>query len=108
MSAVRSDIWCAAFVRRHNGLGNFCVVARKGDAIAGQVWIEVDHLDGTRSLHTQMSSAAQGEGDGDRVFQKRFERVEPERIAERIAREIDFDPDIWVLSLDMRGDDIGV
>ncbi|NMA99729.1 MAG: DUF1491 family protein, partial [Phyllobacteriaceae bacterium] len=47
MSRLRSDIWCMAFVRRHNDLGNMCVVARRGDPIAGQIFIEVDHLDGT-------------------------------------------------------------
>jgi hypothetical protein len=29
-------------------------------------------------------------------------------IAERIAREADFDPDLWVLALEIRGDDAGV
>ena len=46
MSLFRSDLWCAAFVRRHNDLGNMCVVSRKGDPIAGQIFIEIDHLDG--------------------------------------------------------------
>ena len=27
---------------------------------------------------------------------------------ERIAREVDFDPDLWVIALEMRGDDPGV
>src|SRR5690606_39927755 len=44
--------WCMAFVRRHNDLGDMCVVVRRGDPIAGQVFIEVDHLDGTRPLYT--------------------------------------------------------
>ena len=39
----RSDLWTAAFVRRHNDLGHMCVVARRGDPIAGQIFIEIDH-----------------------------------------------------------------
>lgn len=108
MQQLRADIWCAAFVRRHNDLGNFCVVARKGDAIAGQIWIEVDHLDGTASLFTPVSSAAHQAAGDDRVFQRRFQRAQPLDIRERIDREIDFDPDIWVISLDSRGDEIGI
>ena len=50
MSTLRADLWCAVFVRRHNDLGNMCVVSRRGDPIAGQVWIEVDHLDGSVTL----------------------------------------------------------
>lgn len=108
MQLLRSDIWCAAFVRRHNDLGRLCVVSRRGDAIAGQIWIEVDHLDRTQSLFTQISSAARADEEPDRVFQKRYDRVTADVIADRIAREIEFDPDLWVISIDLRDDDIGV
>lgn len=96
-----------AFVRRHNDLGNMCVVARRGDPIAGQVFIEVDHLDGTRSLYTPAPTISSDDGAG-LVFQRRFDHVEPEKTRERIAREADFDPDLWVLSIDLRGDDLGI
>ncbi len=96
-----------AFVRRHNDLGHMCVVARRGDPIAGQVFIEVDHLDGTRSLYTPAPVVSRGDGAG-LMFQRRFGREEPAKIIERIQREVDFDPDLWVLSLDMRGDDLGI
>lgn len=105
--ALRSDIWCMAFVRRHNDLGNMCVVAKRGDPIAGQVFIEVDHLDGTRSLYTPAPVVSRGDTAG-LVFQRRFGRVEPDMVRQRIARESDFDPDLWVLSVDLRGDDLGI
>ncbi|WP_449396525.1 DUF1491 family protein [Devosia riboflavina] len=105
--AIRSDLWCMAFVRRHNDLGHMCVVARKGDPIAGQVFIEVDHLDGTRSLYTPAPVISRGDGAG-LVFQTRFFHVEPDTVRQRIAREVDFDPDLWVLSIDLRGDDLGI
>lgn len=107
MASLRSDLWCMAFVRRHNDLGNMCVVARRGDPIAGQVFIEVDHLDGTRSLYTPAPTISRDDGAG-LVFQRRFDHVEPEKTRERIAREADFDPDLWVLSIDLRGDDLGI
>jgi len=107
MGALRSDIWCSAFVRRHNDLGHICVVARRGDAIAGQIFIEVDHLDGTVSLFTPASTAASQDSAG-RWFQKRYARVEPQQVRDRIKREAEFDPDLWVISLDLRGDDPGI
>lgn len=107
MGAFRSDLWCSAFLRRHNDLGHICVVVRKGDPIAGQVFIEVDHLDGTRSLFTPAPMASRRDEAG-LVFQRRFDRVEPAKVAERIAQEARFDPDLWVLSLDLREDDPGV
>ena len=107
MSLLRSDIWVSAFIRRHNNLGNICVVSRRGDPIAGQVFIEVDHLDGTLSLFTPAPMASRKD-DASLVFQRRFSRVEPAKVRERIARETDFDPDLWVLSVDLRGDDPGI
>ncbi|WP_323014340.1 DUF1491 family protein [Devosia sp.] len=107
MGAFRSDLWCSAFIRRHNDLGHICVVARKGDPIAGQIFIEIDHLDGTRSLFTPAPLVSRRD-DAGLVFQKRFARVEPEKVVERIAQEARFDPDLWVLSLDLRGDDPGI
>ncbi|MET3926207.1 hypothetical protein ABIE28_002316 [Devosia sp. 2618] len=94
-------------MRRHNDLGNMCVVVRRGDPIAGQVFIEVDHLDGTRSLYTPAPMASLRD-DASLIFQRRFSRVEAAKVSERIAREIDFDPDLWVLSVDLRSDDVGI
>jgi hypothetical protein len=105
---LRSDLWAAAFVRRHNDIGEICVVSRRGDPIAGQIFIEIDHLNGTASLLTPAPSSARAEGDEDRLFVKRFDHAEPSAVRDRIAREHDFDPDLWVLSLETRGDDAGV
>ena len=105
---LRTDLWASAFVRRHNDLGHLCVVVRKGDPIAGQLFLEVDHLNGTVSLFTPAPSALRPEGDEDRLFQRRFDRVEPERVRERIAQEQKFDPDLWVISLEMRNGEPGI
>lgn len=106
--ALRSDLWCAAFVRRHNDLGHMCVVSQRGDAIAGQIFIEVDHLNGTHSLYTPAPALSSEDDSANRVFVRRFDHVDALAIRERIARESNFDPDLWVLSLDLRGDDLGV
>lgn len=108
MASLRSDLWCSAFVRRHNDLGNMCVVSRRGDPIAGQVFIEVDHLDGAVSLFTPAPMVSRDDHDAALVFQRRFRRVEPAKVRERIEQEIKFDPDLWVLSLDLRGEDPGI
>lgn len=105
---LRSDLWAAAFVRRHNDIGEICVVSRRGDPIAGQIFIEIDHLNGTASLLTPAPASARPEGDEDRLFVKRFDHAEPSAVRDRIAREQDFDPDLWVLSLETRGDNAGV
>ena len=107
-SLIRSDLWVSAFVRRHNDIGRICVISRRGDPLAGQIFIEVDHLNGTASLYTPAPAALREDEDADRVFQLRFDRVEPAKIRERIVRETDFDPDLWVLSLEMRSGELGI
>ena len=104
----RSDLWASAFVRRHNDIGHICVVSRRGDPIAGQIFIEIDHLNGTVTLLTPAPSTARQEGDEDRLFVTRFSHGSPDEVRARIEREAQFDPDLWVLSLEMRGDDAGV
>lgn len=105
---LRTDLWASAFVRRHNDLGHICVVVHKGDPVAGQVFVQVDHLNGTVSLFTPAPAAARTDDGEDRVFQLRFDRVEQQQVDERIAREQRFDPDLWVLSLELRTGDPGL
>ncbi|MCF6302101.1 MAG: DUF1491 family protein [Devosiaceae bacterium] len=100
MSSIRAEIWCAAFVRRHNDAGRICVVARKGDPVAGQVWIEVDHLNGTSSLFAQAPGAMFRDDEQDWVFQNHLSQEEYSKIQARLKREEDFDPDFWLLVLE--------
>jgi hypothetical protein len=108
MDQLRADLWVSAFVRRHNDLGHICVVMRRGDPIAGQIWVELDHLDGTRSLFTPVPLGLLAEAGSGRVFQRRFDHAGPPDVAARIAREAEFDPDLWVLALEMRDGDVGI
>jgi hypothetical protein len=108
MTPFRSDIWVAAFVRRHNDIGHICVVARRGDAVAGQIFIRLDHLDGTVSLYTPAPAIRREEESADRIFERRFDHAAPDMVNERIAREAGFDPDFWVIDLEMRNGDLGI
>ncbi len=105
---LRSDIWVAAFVRRHNDIGHMCVVARRGDATAGQIFVEIDHLNGLQSLYAPAPAASRLDRPEERLFQLRFDRVPPDKIRERLLREEDFDPDFWLVSLEMRQGDPGL
>jgi len=104
----RTDLWVAAFVRRHNDICHMCVVSRRGDPIAGQIFVEVDHLNGEVSLYTPAPATAVVENSEARVFQLRFDHVEPLKVRERILREQEFDPDLWVVSLEIRSGELGL
>ena len=108
MSQLRSDLWCAAFVRRHNDIGESAVVIRKGDPIAGQIWIEIDHLDGTVSLFAPAPAPYYAKKTSDRLFENRLSRVAPDEIKARIEQEARFDSDFWLIGLDTRKKDYGI
>ena len=104
----RTDLWVSAFVRRHNDIGHMCVVSRRGDPIAGQIFVEVDHLNGTVALYTPAPATSRMDDTESRLFQLRFDHVEPVKVRDRIAQEQGFDPDLWVVSLEMRSGDLGL
>lgn len=108
MSELRSDIWCASFVRKHNDLGNFCVIAKKGHAIAGQIWVEVDHLDKTISLYAPAPTLKRKNETANHIFELRLEKTNREKITQRLKSEMDFDPDIWIIALETRSKEIGL
>lgn len=106
MKRLRADIWVSAFVRLHTQRGNMCVIRQRGDDVAGQIWVEVDHLDGSSSLFVP---AMQLESDGqERFFEPRFNHANYQEVDARIQQEQAFDPDFWVISLETRDSDIGL
>jgi hypothetical protein len=105
----RTDLWAAAFVRRHNDNGHLCVVSRRGDPVAGQLFVEVDHLNGQVSLYAPAPAASRMDNPEERLFQRRFDHVAPDKVRERLLSEERFDPDFWVLTLELRGgEDLGL
>ncbi len=108
MASIRADLWCSAFVRRHNDAGNICVVSRRGDAIAGQVWVEIDHLNGQSSLFVKAPGFMHGDDETRWLFQPVLEMVDNAMVHERIEREAGFDPDFWLLTLESRNGDHGL
>ena len=108
MSQLRTDIWCGAFVRRHNDAGQMCVVARKGDPVAGQVWVEVDHLNGEHSLYVPAPTMMRSQSLDGRAYERRYDRVDAQKVKDRVEREAEFDPDFWLIVLESRSGEHGL
>jgi hypothetical protein len=99
--AVKTEIWVKAYLRRCFAAGLTGVVARKGAESAGAVFVKVSHPQGTVRLFgpapgpayddagrrrwiCPLGSTAVGAADADRF----------------LARQVAFDPDIWILDID--------
>ena len=102
---LKSAVWVAAYVRRCHIEGAFAVLRRKGAEEAGAILIKISRLDGTAALYVPAPQTSFDEAKpADRLFVSGLKQeFEPEAIAEaKIAREIEFDSDIWVIEVEDR------
>jgi hypothetical protein len=102
---LKSAIWVAAYIRRCNLEGASAVVRRRGAEEAGAIFVKLNRLDGTGEL---FGPAPQSLFDDARPIDRLFFRclaaqlVTEEKIEERIARELRFDPDAWIVEVEDR------
>ena len=103
MPRLRSDFFVAAHLRRLNGLTIPAVQRRRGSPEAGAVFVKVDRLDGTADLYGPAPQALFTDADsGDRRFSALVSRGTPLDVEERLAKEIRFDEDLWIIEIDDR------
>jgi hypothetical protein len=98
---LRSDIWVSGLLRRAQVAGAYVSVARKGAVEAGAVFILIDRLDGTFDLLAPAPQASLEER-ADRLFQLVLRSAEEAAVEARIAQEVRFDSDLWVVAIEDR------
>ena len=101
---LKSSIWVAAYLRRCQTEGVFGAVRRRGAEEAGAVFVKVAQLDGNAMLYIP---APQTVYDDSRPIERLFTPTSKEPVAEasveeRLAREIRFDPDAWIVETEDR------
>jgi hypothetical protein len=101
---LKSSIWVAAYLRRCQTEGIFGAVRRRGAEEAGAVFVKVALLDGKAMLYIP---APQTVYDDSRPIERFFMPTSPEpvpeaSVEERLAREIRFDPDAWIVETEDR------
>ncbi len=101
---IKSSIWVAAYLRRCQTENIFGVVRRRGAEEAGAIFIKLAMLDGNALLFTPAPQAAYDESrPADRVFLPTTPAPAAEQIIEdRLAKEIRFDSDIWIVEIEDR------
>lgn len=88
-----------ALIRRAEIAGAAAFVARKGDETAGMVLVKVSTLDGQASVLSPSMAL-----DGGRLWMRATGAV-PVADAEAeayVARQLKYDPDIWVIEIEDR------
>lgn len=99
---LKSAIWVAAHVRRCNGEGAFAVVRRRGAEEAGAIFVKVCRLDGTADLFAPAPQSAFDDGPVGRAFSLVLARQPEADVEAKLAREIKFDSDLWIVEIEDR------
>jgi hypothetical protein len=97
MARLKSAIYVQALIRRAEAAGAAAYLVRRGAEEAGAVFLKINRLDGTCMV---LSPARRGE---ERVWTKPLgDSGNDERSAEYFAKQIRFDPDIWIVEIEDR------
>lgn len=100
---VTSALWVSAYVRRAFVEGAFAAVVKRGAEEAGAILVVVDRLDGTVDLYGPAPQSAFGDGrPADRLFSLMAEKIDRAALADKLASEMRFDPDLWVVEIEER------
>ena len=101
---LKSALWVAAYLRRCQVEGAFAVVRRRGAEEAGAIFVRISRLDGTSDLFGPAPQSA-----FDAAHPPTAPSVRPRRAAGAratveayLAREIKFDPDVWIVEVEDR------
>lgn len=98
---VTTELWASSIIRRAFSAGGFAAVARRGAAEAGAAMIVLRGRSGEARLFAPAPQTSYDEG---RPEERRFVEVpagSEEEVQARIGRELRFDPDLWVVDLEV-------
>lgn len=100
---LKAEIWVKAYVRRCASAGVPAVVVRHGDDDAGAIYIRINRLDGTSLLFGPAPAGLDG-AEQDRLWVAHYPLpgAPDETVDARMAREYDFDRDLWLVEVEDR------
>ena len=100
---LKASIWVKAYIRRCAVAGVSGVVVRHGDDDAGAIFIRVNRLDGTSMLFGPAPAGLAG-SEHDRAWVPQYAApgAADAVVDARLAREIGFDPDVWLVEIEDR------
>jgi len=102
---LKTSIWVAAYLRRCQTEGVFAAVRRRGAEEAGAVFVKVALMDGTAMLYAPAAQTVYDDSRPiDRFFTPTSDQPVPEvAVEERLAKEIRFDSDAWIVEAEDKG-----
>src|SRR5262245_37477450 len=98
---ITSDLWVSALTRRVFAEGGFAAVVRRGATEAGAIFVVTQNRLDQSTLFGPAPQSAYDEGRPDeRQFGVLIAAGDAEAVEARIAKEMRFDSDIWVVEIE--------
>ncbi|MGL4487955.1 MAG: DUF1491 family protein [Rhizobiaceae bacterium] len=102
MARLTSDFFVSQMIRRVSGEGGFAAIVKKGSSEAGAIYAAVRQRSGTIDFY---GPAPQQSYDSERPVDRYFLKIEhitsDQDIAAFTEREKRFDPDFWLIELEI-------
>ena len=100
---LKAEIWVKAYIRQCSGSGAPAIVAQRGQADGGAIFIKVNTLDGNARIYGP-APAGLDMVDNERKFERCSAADDAsEAEADRyLRRQMEFDPDIWIIEVEDR------
>ena len=101
---LRSDFWVAAYIRRCNGEGAPAMLRRRGALEAGAIFVAINNLKGGLALFGPAPHRETNADGAGRTFARQHEAlvIAVDEMERRLARQLSFDPDIWIVEIEDR------
>jgi hypothetical protein len=93
---LKSAIFVQALIRRCETAGAAAYLLRRGSEEAGAVFLKLNRLNGT---FTVLSPARRGD---ELVWMRPLGDADEQRCADYFAKQVRFDPDIWIVEIEDR------
>jgi len=98
---LTSDFWVSALIRNVETSGGFAYLVRRGAKEAGAIFIQHASRFGTSDLYSPAPQTSyELNNDGERIFACILHNTEDDLVRQRMQREINFDPDLWLIELE--------
>jgi hypothetical protein len=99
MSRLKSNMLVSAALRYAATEFIDCVLVRRGDNDAGAIFLHIDGLDGRHKLLARSLDFDGNYSWRSIVSEDESDWVDAEAVERRLAREIDLDPDVFVVEV---------
>jgi hypothetical protein len=99
---LKASIWVNAYIRRLGAVPIPAMVVKRGDSDAGAIFIKINRLDGSAQVLRPAFSTPDADGDRAWTYALASEMPKEPAADAYLARQADFDSDMWVIEIEDR------